>query len=100
MNYFFFSDKQLQAFINRLPTKINSDADWAPYRQFIAAFGTHYISSCQLGAKINVTSIFESSLVNKYGAAWVTAQAQIGIDVEKIAHLKMEGNLNVTKSKA
>jgi len=70
----------VQNMVNKLP----SDYDPAKYAQFITAFGTHYITSTQLGGKMNFTTAFDLSIYKQYDAQWVSNQIKLSLQYAKL----------------
>eukprot|EP00033_Pygsuia_biforma_P000228 GCRY01000286.1.p1 GENE.GCRY01000286.1~~GCRY01000286.1.p1 ORF type:complete len:331 (+),score=55.28 GCRY01000286.1:178-1170(+) len=65
--------------IDSLPKTANNAADKAQYQNFIEAVGTHVITSAMFGGYLNITCVFDSSLVNKISKEWVSNQVSVSL---------------------
>jgi len=74
----------LQRALAALPRTLKSDSDKRAYQNLINGWGTHYITSAQFGSKVNITTVFDQSLINQYGSKWVTTQIGLSFSWEKI----------------
>jgi len=70
--------------LKSLPRTLSSDSDKRAYQNLINGWGTHYIASAQFGSKVNITTVFDQSLINKYGSSWISTQIGLSITWEKL----------------
>lgn len=72
-------DPRFQMMIKALPAGFSTAEERAKYGQLIRGYGTHYVSTAQFGGFVNVTTVFDKALVEKYGASWVSTQVGIAL---------------------
>lgn len=64
--------------VARLPRFYKSNPntpEWRAYRNFIAQFGTHFMSEARMGGVIKMTTYFHRCLLSQFNADWVVKQS-------------------------
>lgn len=49
------------------------------FRRFLSAWGTHYFTNAQYGAKVNFTTAFDSDLTIRRGSEWTQKQMSLSV---------------------